>query len=99
MKAGQLQSSGRFRITEGRKFGVGLVLISQRPNRVDETIMAQCNSFLVQGGKALTKTEVRAGHLWPETSPRVRLATRLQSNYADWLTWPDVFKVVLRVVI
>ena len=34
-------------ITEGRKFGVGLVLISQRPSRVDETIMAQCNSFLV----------------------------------------------------
>jgi len=25
-------------------------------------------------------------------------ATRLQSNYADWLTWPDVFKVVLRAV-
>jgi DNA helicase HerA-like ATPase len=34
-------------ITEGRKFGVGLVLVSQRPSRVDETIMAQCNSFLV----------------------------------------------------
>jgi DNA helicase HerA-like ATPase len=34
-------------ITEGRKFGVGLVLITQRPNRVDETILAQCNSFLV----------------------------------------------------
>jgi len=34
-------------ITEGRKFGVGLVLITQRPSRVDETILAQCNSFLV----------------------------------------------------
>lgn len=34
-------------ITEGRKFGVGLVLITQRPSRVDETIIAQCNSFLV----------------------------------------------------
>jgi DNA helicase HerA-like ATPase len=34
-------------ITEGRKFGVGLVLVSQRPSRVDETILAQCNSFLV----------------------------------------------------
>ncbi|MDY3562680.1 ATP-binding protein [Gemmata sp. JC673] len=34
-------------ITEGRKFGTGLVLITQRPSRVDETILSQCNSFLV----------------------------------------------------
>lgn len=34
-------------ITEGRKFGVGLILVTQRPSRVDETILAQCNSFLV----------------------------------------------------
>lgn len=34
-------------VTEGRKFGVGLLLVTQRPSRVDETILAQCNSFLV----------------------------------------------------
>jgi hypothetical protein len=34
-------------ITEGRKFGTGLVLISQRPSRLDETIVSQCNSFLI----------------------------------------------------
>lgn len=34
-------------ITEGRKFGTGLVVISQRPSRLDETTLAQCNSFLV----------------------------------------------------
>ncbi|MGL4291094.1 MAG: ATP-binding protein, partial [Phreatobacter sp.] len=34
-------------ITEGRKFGTGLLIISQRPARLDETILAQCNSFLV----------------------------------------------------
>jgi len=34
-------------ITEGRKFGTGLILVSQRPSRVDETILSQCNSFLV----------------------------------------------------
>jgi hypothetical protein len=27
---------------EGRKFGVGLVLISQRPSRLDETTLSQC---------------------------------------------------------
>ena len=34
-------------VTEGRKFGTGLMLISQRPNRLDETIISQCNSFLI----------------------------------------------------
>lgn len=34
-------------ITEGRKFGTGLTLISQRPSRLDETTLSQCNSFLV----------------------------------------------------
>lgn len=34
-------------ITEGRKFGTGLMLISQRPNRLDETIVSQCNSYLI----------------------------------------------------
>lgn len=34
-------------ITEGRKFGAGLLLISQRPSRLDETALSQCNTFLV----------------------------------------------------
>ncbi len=32
---------------EGRKFGVGLVIISQRPSRLDETTLSQCNSYLI----------------------------------------------------
>ena len=32
---------------EGRKFGVGLVLASQRPAELSATIVAQCNSFLL----------------------------------------------------
>lgn len=32
---------------EGRKFGVGLVLSSQRPAELSPTIVAQCNSFLL----------------------------------------------------
>jgi hypothetical protein len=34
-------------ITEGRKFGTGLLLVTQRPSRVDETVLSQCNSFLI----------------------------------------------------
>lgn len=32
---------------EGRKFRVGLILISQRPSRLDETTLSQCNSFVI----------------------------------------------------
>ncbi len=32
---------------EGRKFGVGLILISQRPSRLDETALSQCNSYII----------------------------------------------------
>jgi uncharacterized protein len=30
--------------SEGRKFGVGLVVISQKPSKIDEEILSQCNS-------------------------------------------------------
>lgn len=32
---------------EGRKFGLGMVLSSQRPSELSQTILAQCNSFLL----------------------------------------------------
>jgi len=32
---------------EGRKFGVGLIMISQRPSRLDETALSQCNSYII----------------------------------------------------
>lgn len=32
--------------SEGRKFGIGLVIISQKPSKIDEEILSQCNSGL-----------------------------------------------------
>ena len=32
---------------EGRKYGLGLVISSQRPSEVSKTVLAQCNSFIV----------------------------------------------------
>ena len=45
----QKQSLGNFeRIAkEGRKYGVSLVVISQRPSDVSRTILSQCNNYLV----------------------------------------------------
>jgi len=31
---------------EGRKYGLGLMMVSQRPSEVSETIFAQCNNFV-----------------------------------------------------
>ena len=31
---------------EGRKYGVGLAIISQRPHEVSETVLAQCGTFI-----------------------------------------------------
>ena len=32
---------------EGRKYGIGLILVSQRPSEVDPTVLSQCNSWIV----------------------------------------------------
>jgi DNA helicase HerA-like ATPase len=32
---------------EGRKFGLGLVLSSQRPSELSQTVLSQCNTFLL----------------------------------------------------
>ncbi|HLD29216.1 MAG TPA: helicase HerA-like domain-containing protein, partial [bacterium] len=31
---------------EGRKYGVGLMIVTQRPSDISETILAQCNNFI-----------------------------------------------------
>ncbi len=32
---------------EGRKFGLGLIIASQRPSELSKTVLSQCNSFIV----------------------------------------------------
>jgi hypothetical protein len=32
---------------EGRKYGVGIILVSQRPSEISETIFSQCNNFII----------------------------------------------------
>ena len=32
-------------VKEGRKYGIGAVIVSQRPSEVDETILSQCGTF------------------------------------------------------
>lgn len=49
LKTGHITYSLHFeRIArEGRKFGLGLVLSSQRPSELSPTVLSQCNTFLL----------------------------------------------------
>lgn len=33
-------------VKEGRKFGIGAMVVSQRPSEIDETILSQCGTFI-----------------------------------------------------
>lgn len=42
---------------EGRKYGIGLMLVSQRPSDVESTVLSQCNSWVVMRLTNLTDQE------------------------------------------
>lgn len=49
LKAGEDSISSRIVQTiakEGRKYGVGLLLVTQRPSELDETVLSQCGSII-----------------------------------------------------
>lgn len=41
------QNAVRRLAKEGRKYGIGLMLVSQRPSDVESTVLSQCNSWVV----------------------------------------------------
>ena len=41
------QESIRRIAKEGRKYGLGLILVSQRPSEVESTVLSQCNSWII----------------------------------------------------
>lgn len=43
----EAQESIRRIAKEGRKYGIGLMLISQRPSDIESTVLSQCNSWIV----------------------------------------------------
>jgi hypothetical protein len=44
---GAAQTAIRRIAKEGRKYGIGLFLVSQRPSEVESTVLSQCNSWIV----------------------------------------------------
>jgi DNA helicase HerA-like ATPase len=54
---GYAASSVRRIFKEGRKYGVGAIVVSQRPSELDETILSQCGTFFAL---RLTNSDDRA---------------------------------------
>ncbi len=48
-KANQSTQVFRECVMEGRKFGVGLCLVTQQPKNIDPRILAQLNTYVVMG--------------------------------------------------
>ena len=46
---GEVKSSSILRqvLAEGRKFGLGVAIVSQRPARLDKTVLSQCNTQII----------------------------------------------------
>lgn len=48
-------------VKEGRKFGIGAMIVSQRPTEIDETILSQCGTFVaLRLSNSTDRTKVQA---------------------------------------
>ena len=48
-------------VKEGRKFGIGAMIVSQRPSEIDETILSQCGTFFsLRLSNAADRSKVQA---------------------------------------
>jgi hypothetical protein len=48
-------------VKEGRKFGIGAMIVSQRPSEVDETILSQCGTFIaLRMSNAVDRAKIQA---------------------------------------
>ena len=43
----EAQAAVRRVVREGRKYGLGLMIVSQRPSEIDESVLSQCSSWIV----------------------------------------------------
>ena len=67
---------------EGRKYGLGLLLVSQRPSEVESTVLSQCNSWIVLRVTNDTDREYVRGMLPDSMSGLARMLSALRRREA-----------------
>ncbi|MBF2755259.1 MAG: DUF87 domain-containing protein [Gammaproteobacteria bacterium AqS3] len=82
---------------EGRKFGLGLVLSSQRPSELSPTVLSQCNSFLLHRISNDRDQEL-IGRLVPDNlRGLLRELPSLPAQHAILLGWASELPVMVRM--
>ena len=82
---------------EGRKFGLGLVLSSQRPSELSPTVLSQCNSYLLHRISNDRDQEL-VHRLLPDNMLGIlREIPSLPSQYAVLLGWASELPVMVKM--
>jgi DNA helicase HerA-like ATPase len=82
---------------EGRKFGLGLVLSSQRPSELSPTVLSQCNSFLLHRINN-DRDQEQVHKLIPDNlKGLLRDLPSLPSQHAILLGWASELPVLVRM--
>lgn len=82
---------------EGRKFGLGLVLSSQRPYELSQTVLAQCNTFLLHRIVNDTDQNLVARLVPDNVSGLLRELPSLPSRQAILLGWATPIPVLVEI--
>lgn len=82
---------------EGRKFGIGLIIASQRPSELSKTVISQCNSFIVHRIGHKADLEFVYNVMNTSHSSIVKSISSLQKQYAvafgEAFNTPDIIKI------
>ncbi len=82
---------------EGRKFGLGLLLSSQRPSELSQTVLAQCNTFLLHR-LVNDRDQDLVGRLVPDNlGGLLRELPSLPSQHAILLGWATSLPILVRM--
>lgn len=82
---------------EGRKFGLGLVLSSQRPSELSPTVLSQCNSYILHRISNDRDQEL-VGRLLPDNfRGLLRELPSLPSQKAILLGWASELPILMKV--
>jgi DNA helicase HerA-like ATPase len=82
---------------EGRKFGVGLCVVTQQPRNVDPRVLAQMNTFVVMGLSDRNDRAMVAGHAKQDLSPMDTEIQTLEPGEAIISTLGIPFPVSTRI--
>jgi uncharacterized protein len=82
---------------EGRKFGLGLVLSSQRPSELSPTVLAQCNTFLLHRIVNDSDQDLVARLVPDNVGSLLRELPSLPSRQAILLGWATPIPVLVEV--